>query len=86
MITDVFGKFNSYEAKVEIDETTKELIGAEANIEVASLTTENSKRDGQLKSPDFFESSKFPNITFKSKDVKKISKNKYEQLKRSNGA
>jgi len=80
MITDVFGKFNSYEAKVEIDETTKELIGAEANIEVASLTTENSKRDGHLKSPDFFDASKFPNITFKSKDVKKISKNKYEMI------
>ena len=80
MITDVFGKFNSYEAKVEIDETTKELIGAEANIEVASLTTENSKRDGHLKSSDFFDASKFPNITFKSKDVKKISKNKYEMI------
>ena len=80
MITDVFGKFKSYDAKVEIDETTKELIGAEANIEVASLTTENSKRDGHLKSSDFFDASKFPNITFKSKDVKKISKNKYEMI------
>ena len=80
MITDVFGKFKSYDAKVEIDETTKELIGAEANIEVASLTTENSKRDGHLKSPDFFDVSKFPSITFKSKNVKKIGENKYEMI------
>ena len=74
MITDVFGKFKSYDAKVEIDETTKELIGTEVNIEVASLTTENTKRDGYLKSPDFFDALKSPNITSKIKDVKRISK------------
>jgi polyisoprenoid-binding protein YceI len=78
MITDVFGQFNTYDAKVEIDETTKELIGVEANIEVASLTTENSKRDGHLKSPDFFDVTKFPSIIFKSKNVKKLGGNKYE--------
>ena len=55
MITDVFGEFKSYDAKIEIDETTKDLIGVEANINVVSLTTGNSKRDGHLKkSPDFF--------------------------------
>ena len=53
MITDLFGQFKSYDAKIEIDETTKDLIGVEANINVVSLTTENSKRDGHLKSPDF---------------------------------
>ena len=78
MITDVFGEFKTYDAKVEIDETIKELIGVEANIEVDSLTTENSKRDGHLKSPDFFDVTKFPSIIFKSKNVKKLGGNKYE--------
>ena len=80
MITDVFGEFKTYDAKVEIDETTKELIGVEADIKVASLTTENSKRDGHLKSPDFFDVTKFPSITFKSKKVKKLGENKYEMI------
>ena len=80
MITDVFGEFKTYDAKVEIDETTKELIGVEADIKVASLTTENSKRDGHLKSPDFFDVTKFPRITFKSKKVKKLGENKYEMI------
>jgi len=80
MITDVFGQFKTYDAKVEIDETTKELIGVEANIKVASLTTENTKRDGHLKSPDFFDATKFPSIIFKSKEVKKLAENKYEMI------
>ena len=80
MITDVFGQFKTYDAKVEIDETTKELIGVEANIKVASLTTENTKRDGHLKSPDFFDVTKFPSITFKSKEVNKLAENKYEMI------
>ena len=80
MITDVYGQFKTYDAKVEIDETTKELIGVEANIKVASLTTENTKRDGHLKSPDFFDVTKFPSITFKSKEVNKLAENKYEMI------
>jgi polyisoprenoid-binding protein YceI len=80
MITDVFGQFKTYDAKVEIDETTKELIGVEADIKVASLTTENSKRDGHLKSPDFFDVAKFQSITFLSKEVKKIGVNNYEMI------
>jgi len=80
MITDVFGQFKTYDAKVVIDETTKELIGVEADIKVASLTTENSKRDGHLKSPDFFDVAKFQSITFLSKEVKKIGVNNYEMI------
>ena len=80
MITDVFGQFKNYVAKVEVDETTKELIRVESTIEVGSLTTENSKRDVHLKSPDFFNVSKYPSITFKSKNVKKLGQSKYEMV------
>ena len=65
MITDVFGEFKSYNAKIEIDENTQNLVGVEAKIYVASLTTENSKRDGHLKSLDFLMLRNFP--TFFSK-------------------
>jgi polyisoprenoid-binding protein YceI len=37
---------------------------------VASVTTTNTTLDGELKSPDWFDASAFPTITFKSTSVK----------------
>ena len=69
-----------YNAKIEIDENTQNLVGVEAKIDVASLTTENSKRDGHLKSPDFFDAEQFPNILFKSRTVNKLGTDEYEVI------
>ena len=80
MITDVFGEFKNYDAKIEINENTKELISVEAQIKVDSLTTENTKRDGHLKSPDFFDATKYPSIIFISKNVQKTGLNQYEVI------
>ena len=80
MITDVSGQFKTYEAKVELDEKTNELKGVEANIQVYSIDTEYAKRDGHLKSPDFFDSAKFPNMIFKSRTVNKLGTDEYEVI------
>jgi polyisoprenoid-binding protein YceI len=37
--------------------------------DVASIDTREEKRDGHLKSPDFFDAEKFPKLTFASKRV-----------------
>ncbi len=42
------------------------------------IDTNSSKRDGHLKSPDFFNAKQFPAITFKSTAVKKQGKNTYQ--------
>ena len=47
-------------------------------MKVESIDTHNAKRDQHLKSPDFFNAKQFPAITFKSKQVKKSSKDTYE--------
>ena len=56
------------------------MVGVEAKIDVASLTTENSKRDGHLKSPDFFDAAQFPNILFKNRTVNKLGTDEYEVI------
>ena len=42
----------------------------ETEIAVSSINTNKKKRDDHLKSDEFLDVEKFPNITFKSKEVK----------------
>ncbi|MEI9937981.1 MAG: YceI family protein [Pseudomonadota bacterium] len=70
MITNVRGDFTKLEGKVTWDPSKPEATQIESAIDVASISTRDEKRDGHLKSPDFFDAEKFPKITFKSKSVK----------------
>ncbi|RYY50237.1 MAG: polyisoprenoid-binding protein [Chitinophagaceae bacterium] len=71
MISNVSGRFNSFDVNAETanDEFTDAAITA--TIDVASIFTNNEQRDGHLRTGDFFEIEKYPNITFKSTSVKK---------------
>ena len=70
LFSTVRGKFNDVRATAEIDEATGSLNAVRAEIKVASVDTDNPKRDGHLKSDDFFNAQRFPNITFESTSVK----------------
>ncbi len=65
MISNVSGKFDKFNGTFDYDEKTKTLTSLTGNIEAASINTENEKRDAHLKSADFFEVKKYPNLTFK---------------------
>jgi len=45
---------------------------------VASVDTDNEKRDGHLKSPDFFDAAKYPQMKFVSASFRPLGGNKYE--------
>ncbi len=70
MITNVRGEFQKLEGTVSYDAAAPEATQIDATIDVASINTRDEKRDGHLKSPDFFDVEKFPSISFKSKSVK----------------
>ena len=61
------GKFNEYEGMVTYDKANPTATKIEASINVESIDTGNERRDGHLKSEDFFNAAKHPTITFKSK-------------------
>jgi len=48
------------------------------SIDIASVNTDNERRDGHLKGDDFFNAEKYPKMTFTSTAVKPLGNNKYE--------
>jgi len=70
MITNVRGEFQKLSGSVTWDPAKPEATQINANIDVASINTREAQRDGHLKSADFLDAEKFPEITFKSKSVK----------------
>lgn len=65
------GEFNDFSGAIQYDPEHPEKTQVSGIIQVASIDTRNEKRDGHLKSGDFFEAEKFPTITFKSTQAKK---------------
>lgn len=64
MISNVKGNFNTFTGVIQYDEKTKTLQALSGKIDVNSINTDNEKRDTHLKSADFFDAAKFPEITF----------------------
>ena len=65
------GKFMKFIGKIEIDRDHPENSSVTAQIDVRSIDTRIKKRDDHLHSPDFFDVEKFPQMTFKSRSVKR---------------
>lgn len=70
----VTGKFTKFDGTFTIDPDAPDKSIVSATVETASIDTANAKRDEDLKSPNFFDASKFPEITFKSKTVRPTGK------------
>jgi polyisoprenoid-binding protein YceI len=69
MIANVKGEFDRVRGSVDFDAANPGATKVEAVIDVASISTREADRDTHLKSPDFFDAAKFPEITFKSTGV-----------------
>ena len=72
MVSETEGKFKLYEGKVTSFKPGTDFTDAkvEFSVDAASINTDDEKRDGHLKSPDFFDVAKYPKITFKSTSMK----------------
>lgn len=70
VVSEVEGNFKDYTGSVVTK--SEDFNGAEVSFtaKTASINTENEKRDGHLRSADFFDAEKFPEISFKGNLVK----------------
>ena len=74
VVSEVEGNFKQFEGKVT--SKTNDFDGAQVEFkaQVASVSTDNEKRDGHLRSDDFINAEKFPTITFNGNLVKQGGK------------
>ncbi len=75
--TPVNGQFNNYEATVNFDPNNLEESMIDVTIMVNSIDTKNERRDGHLRTADFFNAEKYPHITFKSSNIEKTGENQF---------
>lgn len=80
LISETDGFFKDYSGTVVSngDDFSNAKINFEAKTN--SIFTDNEKRDNHLRSADFFESAKFPLLTFEGKSFTKVEGNKYKLI------
>lgn len=71
VVNTVHGRFNDYSGQILYDEKDPSKSSVNVTIKAASINTDNGQRDGHLKSADFLDVEKHPEITFQSKSVAK---------------
>ena len=76
-ISDIDGSFKTFDSKFTSSKEDFSDATFDFTADVNSINSDNEKRDGHLKSADFFDVAKFASLTFKSKSVKKVAGNKY---------
>lgn len=69
IFTRVPGEFNDFTGTIVYDAANPAGSSVDFTVQAASIDTDNERRDGHLKSADFFDVEKFPTLTFKSKKV-----------------
>lgn len=70
----VTGRFRQLSGVINLDREHPEQSSVNATIQVKSIDTGIAKRDEHLKSADFFQAEKFPEISFKSQSIKRTGK------------
>ncbi len=77
-LSTVTGRFGTFSGSFQLDPATGAAANANLSIDVASINTDNDRRNTHLKSPDFFAADSFPKITFVSTSITKLAGNKYK--------
>jgi polyisoprenoid-binding protein YceI len=78
MISNVRGRFASFEVDLELDEADATRSRVTARIDAASIDTRSEQRDGHLRSADFFDVENHPHIVFESRSVEPLGEGRFD--------
>jgi len=73
----VRGRFSDFEGTIQADPSRPTESSVTFTIKTASIDTNSSKRDDDLRSANFFDAAKFPEISFKSASMTSTGKDTY---------
>ena len=63
-VSNVKGKFTRFSGHIMLNETDVTQSSVNVTVETGSIDTSNERRDNHLRSEDFFEAERFPQLTF----------------------
>jgi len=72
MISKVRGSFENFSGTINFDEENPTNTTVNVEVDLTSVSTRDEKRDGHLKSPDFFDVENYPTMEFVSTRVEQI--------------
>jgi polyisoprenoid-binding protein YceI len=70
-VNTVYGRFNQFAGRIEFNPQAPEQSTVHVVIQAASVNTQIAKRDKHLQTADFFDVSKYPELTFESQSIEK---------------
>lgn len=68
-----FGRFNNMDGTLTFDANAPQNSKVNISVDVSSIDTNNATLEGELKSSQWFDTPKFPNATFSSTRIEKLS-------------
>lgn len=74
----VKGHFNEFDGTIQFDPDDLKGSRFDFTVKVGSVDTNNGERDKHLKTADFFDADKFPEMTFKSTSISHKAGDQYE--------
>ena len=78
LVSKFTGNFGKVTGSLNVDRDNLEQSSVSAVIDIASVNTASEKRDAHVKSPDFFDLSKYTTATFKSTSWKKTGEDSFD--------
>lgn len=77
VVSKVRGRFTKYDVKLSLDSEDLTRSTVQASIDAASIDTGVAQRDEHLRSADFFDAEKYPELRFQSKRIERVDDERY---------
>lgn len=78
MMSKVRGRFGDFGGTIKVEPAKPEASSVEFTIKAATIDTANDVRDKDLRSPNFFDVAKYPDIAFKSSRIAPKGQDRYD--------